>query len=274
MVKLIFFDIDGTLVTHQNKIPSSTKTAIQQLKEKGIIPIIATGRAPLLLEEVRKELEISSFIAMNGQYVVLEGEVIYKNALPNELVDRLTKYAASQKDGVVLCGEDQLYGNSMSQIMRRGSLVTMLKKIKKFIPRTLIKQLIRKMRHRPVNEKVYKDKTVYQVIIQTHEDKDESYIQAFPELHFARTNRYGIDVVQAGMSKAIAIEKVLKYYNLPIEETMAFGDGLNDIEMFRMVHESIAMGNGHVEAKKHAARVTDTVNNDGIYKALIELKIL
>ncbi|WP_027108038.1 Cof-type HAD-IIB family hydrolase [Lacticigenium naphthae] len=274
MVKLIFFDIDGTLVTQQNKIPSSTKKAIRQLKEKGIVPIIATGRAPVLLEEIRKELEIDSFVAMNGQYIMLEGKVFYKNPLEYETVDKLVQFAAIEKDGVVLCTEDEILGNSIAQIMRRGSLLKVLRGIGEFIPGTIIFQIARKVRHRAVKEEIYRDKTIYQVIIQAQEEKDAHYRSKFPDLHFTRANRFGMDVISEGMSKAAAIEKILTVYSVTSDETVAFGDGLNDVEMLKFVGRGVAMGNGHEAAKNAAYLTADTANNDGIYKALKELKIL
>lgn len=68
--KIIFFDIDGTLLDHEKKVPATTKESIQELKEAGHIVAIATGRAPYHFEELREELGIHSYVCLNGQYVV------------------------------------------------------------------------------------------------------------------------------------------------------------------------------------------------------------
>ena len=72
MKKVVFFDIDGTLVTRNNQVPKTTIEAIEQLKKNGVTPIIATGRSPLLIKEIAQTLNIDSYISMNGQYIVYE----------------------------------------------------------------------------------------------------------------------------------------------------------------------------------------------------------
>lgn len=81
MIKLSFFDIDGTLLDHDKKIPQSTRDAVKQLQEKGVHVAIATGRAPFMFEDIRKELNIHNYVSFNGQYVVFEDEVIFNNPL-------------------------------------------------------------------------------------------------------------------------------------------------------------------------------------------------
>ena len=81
MKKIVFFDIDGTLLDHEKKLPDSTKKALKLLKENGVFVAIATGRAPFMFEGLREELDIDSYVSFNGQFVVFENEVIYENPL-------------------------------------------------------------------------------------------------------------------------------------------------------------------------------------------------
>ena len=83
---VIFFDIDGTLLDHDKKLPPSTKQAVFKLKELGHIVAIATGRAPFMYEDLREELGIDTFVSYNGQYVVLNGEVLHTNPLHSLLL--------------------------------------------------------------------------------------------------------------------------------------------------------------------------------------------
>ena len=69
--KMIMFDIDGTLLDHDKKMPASAKEAVRSLKEAGHEVAIATGRPPYFFKELREELEIDSFVCFNGQYVVI-----------------------------------------------------------------------------------------------------------------------------------------------------------------------------------------------------------
>src|SRR5690625_6342097 len=70
--KIVFFDIDGTLVDDDKNIPVSAKQAIDELKRNDVYVAIATGRAPFMFEHIRQELEIESYVSFNGQYVVLD----------------------------------------------------------------------------------------------------------------------------------------------------------------------------------------------------------
>lgn len=93
MKKIVFFDIDGTLLDHEKSLPASTKKALKLLKENGVFVAIATGRAPFMFESLRLELEIDSFVSFNGQFVVFENEVIYENPLNEAELHRLSQDA-------------------------------------------------------------------------------------------------------------------------------------------------------------------------------------
>ena len=110
--KIIFFDIDGTLLDHEKNLPQTTKSAVQSLKDKGYIVAIATGRAPFMFKELREELEIDSYISFNGQYIVLNGEVFYKNPLQREALGQLTDKALSLEHPVVYMDHDDMKANT------------------------------------------------------------------------------------------------------------------------------------------------------------------
>lgn len=78
---LIIFDIDGTLLDHDKELPESTKQAVKELKASGHVVAIATGRGPFMYENLRKELEIDTYISFNGQYVVHKNKEVYKNPI-------------------------------------------------------------------------------------------------------------------------------------------------------------------------------------------------
>src|SRR5699024_3419656 len=145
MKKLVFFDIDGTLVTRNNHIPSSTIEAVEQLKLNGGIPVIATGRAPVLMREISKKLKIDSYIAMNGQYIVHEGEVIYSNPIDMDLVDQVVKVANERHDGILLSTADEIVANSLISLVNRGSLYTFLKGLVGIIPERVKLKLWKKI---------------------------------------------------------------------------------------------------------------------------------
>lgn len=268
MTKIVFFDIDGTLVNKRNAIPDSTKRAVNQLKENGVIPVIATGRAPLLIDEIREELEIDSYIAMNGQLVMHKGEVLFHNPIDTDTVNRLIDKAVEEKNGIILCGGKDIFSNSIVSLAKRSSVWAILKGVGKIIPSHLQLSLFKKLIRKPPNSEQYKGKPIYQVILETSMEQEPAYKEAFPELHFARSNRYTVDIISAGISKATGIEVFLEKLGIEPSETYGFGDSPNDLEMLEYVHVGVAMGNGWDSIKEVADFVTDSVDEDGIEKAL------
>lgn len=106
--KLIFFDIDGTIYDHDKNIPESTRKTVAELQRQGHHVFIASGRSPFLVKPILEELGIHSFISYNGQFVVFENQVIYKNPLPENAIRRLLKQADEGKHPVVFMAEDTM----------------------------------------------------------------------------------------------------------------------------------------------------------------------
>ncbi|AEB28923.1 conserved hypothetical protein [Carnobacterium sp. 17-4] len=278
MYKLIFFDIDGTLLTDKKRIPDSARKAIQNLKSKGIIPVIATGRAPFRIDEILASLDIQTHITLNGQYVVHEGEVIHQNPLSVDSVKRLALAAETNKQRIAFCGSDEILGTSMVTFGQKGLLKKMIQQVPIAPPKKVMQLLMRYIgsskRVKPVLPHYYEDRIIYQCIIHTTEEYDTFYQEAFPDCHFTRWNPYSVDVISKGMSKAVGIRKLIEHIGIDISETVAFGDGLNDIEMLQAVGMGIAMENGRTELKEIADDITSSPENHGILKGLQKLNLV
>lgn len=278
MYKLIFFDIDGTLLTDRKKIPDSARKSIQDLKKKGIIPVIATGRAPFRIDEILASLDIQTHITLNGQYVVHEGKVIHQNPLSVDSVKRLALAAEINKQRIAFCGSDEILGTSMVTLGQKGLLKKMIQQVPLAPPKKVMQLLMRYVgsskRVKPVLPHYYEDRIIYQCIIHTTEEYDTFYQEAFPDCHFTRWNPYSVDVISKGMSKAVGIQKLIEHIGIDISETVAFGDGLNDIEMLQAVGMGIAMENGRAELKEIADDITASPENHGILKGLQKLNLV
>ena len=105
---MIFFDIDGTLLTEEKELLASTKEAINELKKAGHKLAIATGRAPFMFKELREELEIDTYVSFNGQYVVAEGNVIYDNPLNENDLKLFAQFAQKNNHGLVYMDHEQM----------------------------------------------------------------------------------------------------------------------------------------------------------------------
>jgi len=248
---VIFFDIDGTLLTHDKKLPPLTKEAIFNLKEQGHLVAIATGRAPFMFEGLRKELGIDTFVSYNGQYVVLNGEVLYTNPLNSLSLEKLAKTALHRNHPIVYMDHLDMKANVPEHEYIKESIATL--KIDRFPA------------HDPL---YYKGRALYQSLLFCPEGEEKQYEQEFKDFDFVRWHPVSVDIVPKGGSKAIGIQKIVKELGLSEENVYAFGDGLNDTAMLSMVKNSVAMGNAEERVQKVAKYVTKSVEDNGIHYGL------
>ena len=108
---------------------------------------------------------------------------------------------------------------------------------------------------------------IYQAILYMSEE-DQRKLPPMPGIRLTSWTLGGADVIPANGGKAAGIAKVLEHYGIDKKDTMAFGDGHNDVDMFSAVGTAVAMGNACREAKEAAHYITDPANEDGIYNAL------
>ncbi|KAB7705637.1 Cof-type HAD-IIB family hydrolase [Bacillus aerolatus] len=249
---IVFFDIDGTLLDHDKKLPDSAKEAIRLLKQDGHIVAIATGRAPFAFKELCEELDINSYISLNGQYVVLNGEVIHKNPLNTDELQALTDFSAANHHPVVYMDHEGIKSNVKYHVHIKES----------------IGSLKLAFSHPDHDPEYFKNREIYQTLLFCTNEEEAAYTGRFQEFNFVRWHEYSMDVMPKGGSKAIGIEKVIERLGLTREQVYAFGDGLNDIEMLQYAGNGVAMGNAHDEVKKIAKHVTKDVGENGIAHGL------
>jgi Cof subfamily protein (haloacid dehalogenase superfamily) len=248
---IIFFDIDGTLLNHDKKMPHSTKEAIFKLKEAGHIVAIATGRAPFMFEDLREELDIHTFVSYNGQYVVLNGEVLDTNPLNIPALEKLTEVALQNNHPVVFMDHEDMKAN----VPEHDFVVEGIKSLK----------ISRFPEHDP---HYYKGRDLYQTLLFCKEGEEQQYKQAFHDFDIIRWHPVAVDILPKGGSKAKGIEKIVQKLGISEDYQYAFGDGLNDIEMLSTVKNSVAMGNAEDQVKEVAKYVTKSVEDDGIMHGL------
>ena len=114
----------------------------------------------------------------------------------------------------------------------------------------------------------------YQFIAMQPAERDATTLRLVPGCRMPRWHPAFSDVIPADSSKAVGIERMLSHFGIRREETMAFGDGNNDIEMLEYVEIGVAMGNANNNVKSHADYVTDTADSEGIAKALAHFGLI
>ncbi|WP_208558676.1 Cof-type HAD-IIB family hydrolase [Marinilactibacillus kalidii] len=256
--KMIFFDIDGTLLTDEKTILESTREAIATLQKNGHEVAIATGRNALMAKELIDELNIPNYIVCNGAAGFFHHEEIYANPLNKEAIDRLINIADKHNHQIIY--------ETATDLKRRSE--------------TINDEVALGMKHvgfpvPEVNHHFHEKETLTQMLIfYTEEDKHLYENGQFPEFRFVRWYEAGMDILPADGSKYETIAKLTSMKGFEKQDVIAFGDGLNDYEMIANVGLGIAMGNGETIVKEVADMVTATNNEDGIFKALKELKLI
>lgn len=261
MIKAIFFDIDGTLVSFKtHKIPESTILTLNRLRENGIKLFIATGRSWRQLKEVEGLPHFDGYITLTGSCCLTgNGEVIYKNCIPQQDMESLAEFHKNRPFPVEFVYMNrETMSETSEEIEKIWALVNMP------VP--------------PVVSMEDSNKSdVYQLgLFLSREEEAELQIveRIMPGCVSLRWSPHFFDAVPKGSSKSIGIDKMIEYYGIDLAETMAFGDGGNDIDMLRHVGLGVAMGNAGEEVKSAAKYVTTSVDEDGIMNAIYELGIL
>ena len=257
-IKIIFFDIDDTLrVKDSAFMPESITEVFYKLREKGIMTGIATGRNLFgVVPEVRA-LKPDFYVAINGAYVEngQTGEVLYKNTFSKELVEEIISWLKAEKSGYTFVGSDSLRISKWDKVASDaiGPVYSELEE----------------------NPNYYKTNEIYQMLtISDHDDQLELPEALSDKIRLVRWHPNSSDIVPMEGSKAIGCQKVLQELGLKAENMMNFGDGLNDRELFDFAGLSVAMKVSHPEILEKADYITDSVENDGILKALQALKII
>lgn len=258
MIKAVFFDIDGTLVSFKTHVvPASTLQALDQLRQKGVKVFIATGRQLQFINNLGS-LTFDGYITLNGGYCVAkDGRVIYRHRIPEEDIASLIRYQEEVESfPCALVEEDGTYLNY------KDKSVVELFDLLNFPDPPL----------RPLQEN--NGKEVYQLIAFFTDEQEERIMSALPHCEATRWNPLFSDVVPRGSNKGIGIDRIIEYYGISLDETMAFGDGGNDVAMLHHAGIGVAMGDAEEEVKAAADYVTTPVDEDGILHALRHYGVL
>ena len=250
-IKVIFFDIDDTLRNSKTGfIPSTIPTVFQQLRDRGILTGIATGRGIFGVVPEIKALKPDFFVTLNGAYIEdKKGSVLYSHKIAR---DKVEEYIAWTKEVGIDYG---LVGSHEAKLSRRTEMISQA--IDPIYPDL------------EVDPDFYQKEDIYQMW--TFEDQGDDL--TLPEslastLRMVRWHEHSSDVVSISGSKATGVAKVVDQLGLKPENVMVFGDGLNDSELFDYAGISVAMGISHDNIKEKADYITKTLEENGIFDAL------
>ena len=247
MIKIIFFDIDGTLIDMQKKqISPKTLEMLKMLKENGIRICLATGRSPVSLP-VFDGVEFDAYLTFNGSLCYTVEEIVFSNPIPSEDVQKLIRNAAALGRPVSVATRDRLAANGSDADLADYYAFAHQKL-------TVAEDF----------DSVSREE-VYQVMLGCREADYPAILRGVDGAKIAAWWDRAVDVIPANGGKGMGIRKILDYYQFDRDEAMAFGDGNNDIEMLEAVGTGVAMENASEKLKAIADDVCGHVAQDGAY---------
>lgn len=250
MIKAAFFDVDGTVLSHKTKqVPESAGAAIRKLQERGIRCVVATGRH---IGELNKlpvaDIPFDGYITLNGQIVLdRDQNVLFGTPVTGRVKDFLIRTFQDHTFPSMLVEKDRIYLNFVND-----HVVALQEAISTPVP--------------PVD--AYSGGDIYQVSAYIPEGEGEVLAEIWGDCVITTWIAGGVDIIAKGGGKVTGIQRYLEENGILPEETIAFGDGENDMEMLRFCGIGVAMGNAGEKVKQCADYVTSDIDEDGLAAAM------
>lgn len=275
--KAIFLDVDGTYVNDRGVVPDSARRAVVAARANGHQVFLCTGRAVSELWDDVMEAGFDGVIASAGGYVELDGEVLLHRSIPVADVRRVVEFFDSHGIDFYLEANSGLYGSRNSKARLRelvfggvtdeSVLAELERGLGPFIDLLVVDQeLVRA----DINKVSFLDS---EVPIERVRDEFAGTLTVIP----ATVPMFGPNSGEMsipGVHKASAIELLLAHAGIGREDTIAYGDGHNDLEMITFVQTGVAMGNALPGLKAAADVITGGPDEDGIYTSFVALGLI
>ena len=279
MKKIIFLDVDGTIVDYDNHIPDSAKIAIQQSRKNGHLVFLCTGRSKAEMPNEILDIVFDGIIGGNGSYIEYKNQVLMHQLIPYETAKQVVDWLESRGLEFYLESNNGLFASrnfrdAARQILRIYALGkgASENQILNMEPEDALHGLV-------YGGELYRDDlNKISFILNSYQDHLDSK-KAFSQLKAGTWGGRGEsalfgDLGVKDINKAHAVNIILKHLGANHIDTIAFGDAKVDIPMLETCHIGVSMGNGGPEILAMADIITDDVRQDGLYNAFKKLNLL
>lgn len=248
MIKIAFFDIDGTLLKMgHSELSERTKQALLSLQNKGVLLCLATGRGNMGLPQFH-DVNFDVILTFNGSYIQTKDKVIFKNPLDESDKFQIIRNLKDMHRAIAISNDHLLVTNGtepdLAQYFAFGN----------------------QPMHIVENFDEISKQDIYQIMCACTKDEYKKVLQGTKHTEITAWWDRAVDIIPKDCGKGNAVNEVLKYYGFSKEEAIAFGDGENDIAMLEAVGTGIAMGNAKDAVKERADLTCKSVEEDGIYE--------
>lgn len=262
--KIVFSDIDGTLLNKNRELSERTIRVIQEIKNK--IPVVLiSARMPAAMHHLQKELGIEDqpIICYNGGYVLADEKVLSSTTISLEILKELAAY--NQKNLHL-----SLYNANQWHVPAKDQWADKEARNTKVSPKTTPIETV-------LEAWTPEQLGAHKIMAMGDEDKvdelENFLTDNFKEqLRFYRSKTTYLEISHRHISKLTAIDYLLdNQFGIDRSQAIAFGDNYNDVEMIKSIGMGIAVANARDEVKAVANKITDTNINDGVAKILEQI---
>lgn len=261
MIKIIFSDMDGTLLTDENNLPDGFDDTIAELKKRGVIFAPSSGRQYFsLVKSFPKYLNEFIFLSDNGTLATYQGKEIFSQPMDWQDVLEILKYSEPLENVMrVFCGKKNAY------ILKPQNIPYYTDELKIYFTRNVVVDDWREIDDEPIKISFFDPTGNAAKNVYPHFKKFEN------DHKVVLASDYWTDITAPDASKGTAVKNLQKILNITPEECAAFGDYLNDCEMLQAVSYSFAMKNAHPDLKKVAKFETASNNDFGVIAGITKL---
>lgn len=256
MIKIAFFDVDGTLLDFETKsVSKNVVNALIQLQNNGVKIIVATGRPPRVIPKI-EGVNFDGYLTFNGAYCFVKEDIIYKNPIHPEDVQKVIKNGERIGRPVLLMCMDSNGANGCDEDLKDYMWVS--------------KQGV----DIPDNFEEYSKQDVFQIIVGATKEEEKELVKDADRVKMTSWWPRAGDIIPKDGGKGVAVKKMLDYFGYSKEEAIAFGDGTNDVEMLEAVGCGVAMENATDALKTVADAICPHVSEDGVVTYLKEAGLI
>lgn len=265
MIKAVFIDIDETLTNSQREVTEKTKLEIKKCVENGVKIILTSGRSRREAMDFQEQIGTSPYIvSSNGASAYdAENEVeIYNERIDPQMVLQLIKHSRENGYRIKLNYKDLLVMNEAAYPDEKDKEVSYEELEKVAVEKQVVQCVITSTDFEKM--KVFRDYIKNECVGIAVANESKRFKN--PDLKPSRN--YYCDVASSKVSKGNAVKAVCEYFEIKPEEIVTIGDGENDLSMFELTPNSVAMGNSLPEIKEKANYVTSSNDENGVAKVL------
>ena len=279
MGKIIFLDVDGTIVDYDNHIPDSAREAIRKARENGHLVYVCTGRSKAEMPDEIWNIGFDGMIGGNGSYVEHKGQILLHQLIPYETAKRVADWLEARGLEFYLESNNGLFASRNFREVARPTLRTYALGKGASEDQVLHMEAEEALHGLIYDGDLYRDDlNKISFILHSYQDHLDSK-EAFPELKAGTWGGRGEEALFGDLgvkdiNKAYAVDLILDHLDADRANTIAVGDAKVDIPMLQACQIGVAMGNGGPEILAVADLITDDVGQDGLFKAFETLDLL